>query len=352
MECDMTAPPTWLTDRLPSPMAVPMRSEADYYGAGALVARRLGLRRVPLSGASWCHGWVLLSDLQDARELVQWARPGARHLVPRPEHAEWLKRLGCRHAEAVGVPFVYVDDPDVERRPGSLLVMPPHSLPYTSHKWAESEYVDAIRAVSGRFSEVVVCISKACADNGLWTKSFERSGFPWITGAAIDDGNALLRMRKIFSMFDCMTTNAIGSHVAYAAYSGCKVSLWGPFAEYRSEDFRRDPWYCAHPQFLERSLDVCRERSVRQRFPFLFVDPWNATDRTEWGAYETGAKYRRPFPQLARLLGWGFWSQCRIVPNHACMMGVRRLQWRWRSWMANRPKTLRLYRKVRGMVVE
>ena len=50
---------------------------------------------------------------------------------------------------------------------------------------------------------------------------------PWITGAWLNDINALQRIRNLFSQFDYLITNSVGSHIPYAGYCGCKILMLG-----------------------------------------------------------------------------------------------------------------------------
>ncbi len=42
----------------------------------------------------------------------------------------------------------------------------------------------------------------------------------------------LRRLRRLFGRFEFVTTNGFGSHIAYAAAAGAKVSVFGPYAEF------------------------------------------------------------------------------------------------------------------------
>jgi hypothetical protein len=135
-------------------------------------------------------------------------------------------------------------------------------------------------------------------------KTFEKHGIPWIAGADSSDRNALRRMAAIFATFESVTGNTLGSHVAYAAYSGCKVSIWGPFAEYRQEDFRGIPWYEKNWKKLPEMFEKLSQRYIRSRHGWLFKEPWVADTNKEWAARYMGLAYKREPAELGRLLGW------------------------------------------------
>ncbi len=292
----------WLEDRLPPIEKIELKGEANFYGASYLIASKLGMKHPPRSYAHWRHGWAV-PPVTHPRQLAR-GKPQDMHLVATEEHVQILKKFGFKKTEAVGLPFIYADDVQVERMPGSLLVMPAHSLPYTNHDWDQATYAKEIAALKPYFSTVVACISNACVAKGYWTSEFDKQGIPWVVGAEVKDKNALIRMNCLFKSFDFMTTNVIGSHVAYAAYSGCKVSIYGKYASREKEDYTNDPWYKKHPDLLEVELKKNREKSVREKYPELFIFPADAVERKLWGKEMVGADFKKSPKQVARLLGW------------------------------------------------
>jgi hypothetical protein len=101
-----------------------------------------------------------------------------------------------------------------------------------------------------------------------------------------------------------VTTNSLGSHVAYAAYSGAKVSLFGSYAAPAYEDFRNDPSYKNYPALLEVYIEGLQEKVIRFYYPELFVSPIKAPVRKDWGAEMIGATNKRTPQEIANLLGW------------------------------------------------
>lgn len=331
----------WLADRLPPRIRAPIRCEADYYGASSVIASAVGRPEPPKSTAYWTHGWIG----QELRHPRQYARgePGDRHLVATDRHAAFLRQAGFRRVEAVGLPIVYVEDRPIERLPNSLLIMPPHSLPYTKHSWREREYVDLIVQLRKQFSCVVTCVNRYCVDSGVWTDALRQRGIPWIVGADLEDRNCLLRMSRTFRSFDFMTTNAIGSHVAYAAYFGCRVSVHGPLEVPREEDYRNDPWYRKYPEVLHLNLESAQEARVRERWPWLFCEPGEAAPGDDWGREMVGERFKRPAREIARLLGWS--AVGRFVET---VRESRRRVERWPGRLLNRVQRMRRGRATRS----
>lgn len=292
----------WLTRRLPPVRTMVRRCEADYYGASHLLARLLGLGEPPPSSATWTHAWQA-DPTTHPLQLLNEVREERRHLVATPAHERLLRGLG-HDALAVGLPYVYADDVQAERIPGSLLVMPAHSLRSGDYDWNEEEYIEVVASLRDRFDPVVACLHSKCIERGRWVPALQAMGVPWILGADIVDANALTRMTTMLKSFEFVTTNRMASHLPYAAYSGCKVSIHGPYLAPVAENYVRHRFYKAHPEVLELNLARTSESAIRQRYGDFFLEPWRAVERRAWAAETLGAHCRKPVAELARELGW------------------------------------------------
>jgi FkbM family methyltransferase len=183
----------------PQPFALPALSFA--YGAADVAARYCGLPRTPpfLRG-TWQHGWTggerQFHPLSLFGESVG-LRPGERLWVARKDEENYLRSRGLRGARAIGLPVAYVPRPEVQRRPGTLLVMPVHSIGYTTHRWPMEEYADQVEALRKDFAEVVVCVHPSCWEHGYWVPQFQRRGFPVVRGAHGEDRNGLRRIAAL-----------------------------------------------------------------------------------------------------------------------------------------------------------
>ena len=182
--------------------------------------------------------------------------------------------------------------------------MPAHTLPYTKQRWDQKAYVKDIAKLKPHFSTIAACIHSACVDHDYWVSEFERQGIPWIRGADTYDKNALIRLNTFFKSFENMTTNSLGSHVAYAAYSGVKVSVYGPYAEPSIEDFRNDLSYKDYPELLRIYTENLKKNIIKCHYPELFITPMKAPQRKTWGKEMVGAKFKRKPAEIAELLGW------------------------------------------------
>lgn len=302
-------------EALPDFESFQWRTEPDSYGASYLIAQALRKSRVPRSFASWKHGWPH-AEIVHPVQLAEHGGPKRTHLVPCRRHVDLLREFGYLDAHAVGLPFIYAHSRPVDQIPESLLVMPPHTLPFTDESWDEEGYVDMIADLKSSFSTIIACVHRHNVQKGQWTEALEQRGIDWVPGTRVDDKYGLVRMHTLFSMFEYMTTNTVGSHIPYAAYCGCKVSIFGPFSTRRKEDFRDDPSWSKHPDVLDVALESSSEEAVRKKFPFLFVDPKQADCHVDWARKELGEDFRRPPKEIAQLLGWELEDQIRGYANY------------------------------------
>ena len=261
---------TWLLERLPPIERVWRRSEPDFYGASYLVARQLGRRKPPVSFAAWRHGWVHVDPIIHPRLIAKGTKK-TLNLVATESQVKILKEFGWHRAVAVGLPFIYGDFFEIDTRPNSLLVMPGHTLSYTDHRYDQKTYVEQIARLKPHFSTIVACVHSSCFSKGYWVPEFEKHGIPCIRGADTYDKNALLRLNCIFKSFGYMTTNTIGSHFAYAAYSGCKVSIYGDFFSPSKDDYRNDPFYKENPELLRFWIEKSQESVIQKQYPEFFL---------------------------------------------------------------------------------
>jgi hypothetical protein len=297
-----------LAESLPPVVEFKRRSEPDYYGASFLIAEKLGLEKPPHSFATWCHGWHF-DPVTHPRQVVNVVGEKRQHLVALQKHADLLAQNGFPRSAAVGMPFLYADPVQCQRIPGSLLVMPAHCVNDGQPDWNEESYAATIDALRPRFSTVVACLQANCVKYGHWVNALDKRNIPWIVGASSADINALKRMRTILGSFEFMTTNCIGTHVAYASYVGCRVSIHGRFVQQSYQQLAKNPFYQQHPEVLTLNIQRSCEAEVRRNYPQFFTEPHLATTQQAWAAQVMGAAHCRAPAEIAELLGWNSGAQ-------------------------------------------
>ena len=287
-------------------------AEIDYYGASNTIARSLGLPSIPYTRASWSHGWfrypLVAPELLINQGCVSCCKVREVHnLVATRGLEDFLKANDYPLAKAVGDPFIYTQDPAVERIPNSLLLIPEHSIKENNQNYEQakgSTLPDTLGNLRNRFSTIIACLGGFCIQKNNYLESFEKAGLPWVTGAWLHDAFALQRMRNLFSQFEYVATNSIGSHIPYAGFSGCKVSYYGKGHNRPREDYLSTPIYKKYPHLIDIVDGEQKIEILRERYPFLFSDIENSNRIKEWSNEVLGSKNKIPEQQVAELIGW------------------------------------------------
>jgi hypothetical protein len=270
----------------------------------------------------WMHGWLPAFHSVDPAVIALHKKPGqtegydfaaqtredkahVTQWVSRGDQVEFLRANGYEHVHAIGLPIVYLPKSTARRVPGSLLVLPPHG--HRSHGPSDplaEQYAEAIAGLRPRFEHIWVGISDHDAANDDWVQSFRRRGLDVFTTTDQGSPDTLVRLQRILSTFEYVTTNGFGSHLALAAYCGARVSIWGPFAEFPVERMRTTFTVKVFPHLLDTALHLVSEQALRHHYPFLFVEPQDAVAREPWGAHEVGEPWRQTPAELRRHFGW------------------------------------------------
>lgn len=293
------------------------------YGALRIAADYCDLRLpLPKLRGEWQHGWhppehnvhpeLVVGTTGKSREK----RRRRRQLVAREDQRVYLKAHGYKDVRAVGMPVLYVPKPQVERIPGSLLVMPSHSLATTEHAWDFAEYADQIASIRSRFTQVVACVHPSCFEKNYWVSEFLDRDIPVVSGASLFDVNALHRMALYFSRFEYVTSNQLGSQHVYAPIFNAKPSIYGNYPKMAAADYRGNPVFVNCPELIDWCVDELGEDKQRQRYPSLFCCPDKAADFSEEACFQLGAAHCLSPLELRKALGWNpvniCWSRVRF----------------------------------------
>ncbi len=285
-----------------------LKGEANYYGASSEIARQVDSLEQCASGARWEHGWKY-GEVSTAEHIGGYSKKKSKslHLVSNQAHEAILRAEGFSNVHAVGLPYLYGDEPNLVRRKGSLLVCPGHTSTYSDQDWSKlaEEYAKRISEIKEGFSDVLVCLSANCIEREQWVHEFEDKGIPWVMGAWIYDRNALSRMRCLFSQFEFVTTNCVGSHIVYSSYEGGKTSIWGWQDLYSREEWRNDPSYKDKEDLLDEDLKWGTQSWMREHYEQLFHEaPQDAIVLKDWAAQQLGQNFKKPAEEVADLFGW------------------------------------------------
>ncbi len=296
------------------------------YGVDKHLSLYCGKQSIPkYTRGEWLHFWAPAYRQQYSFALTFYWNPSPESnpyiLVARRDEEQYLQEKGFEKAKAIGLPITYYYEKyanQVDRIPNSIIVFPAHSLSWNTRDWREDDYVNEILTLRKDFDHVCVCVHGDCLEKGYWADSFKKNGVHIVKGASLRDSNSLDRIAYLLSKFECMTTNAFGSVLAYAGLFGTRVSLYGAFPIHKKEDYKNDPVFGKSDQLFYEAQDAISEDTVRKHYPFLFVHPTCAVPLVEWGQHETGYDNVLAPEQLSVVFGWewssqvGFWMKNMI----------------------------------------
>lgn len=271
------------------------------YGAKTILEAYLGMpleKAVGKQFIRWQHGWqpeefnidldMIVAEGQGASDLEDEV-----FLVARKDQEAALRDFGFRRPLAFGLPFAYAlklkPRPPRLRVKDSLLVVPAaHGYDAERDRgWpTDQKYIEHLRAHVGDSSLKSVMIYGDDIEDGRGL-NWERAGYSVIRGAQYEDVTSLVRVADVFHSFDFVTTNGIGSHIAYASASGCKVSIGGP--QVALVDGPQWPSIYRHRPDIREKTEKAVE-SVLDSLEALefYGDPFNARDRLTWGSQQVG----------------------------------------------------------------
>src|ERR1051326_4592435 len=100
-----------------------------FYGADVNAAEYCGLKNTPEVPGVWQHGWTpsYWRPIHPDMVMGETTNPHATYFVARKDEEHFLKGFDYPNVKAIGLPIIYARRRKVQRRPGSLLVMPAHS---------------------------------------------------------------------------------------------------------------------------------------------------------------------------------------------------------------------------------
>lgn len=289
---------------LPEPEPFTPRNVSEHHGADRVAAAYCGITAPypPIHGV-WAHGWFPRHECGDhhlTRAYLDYHRriygredfwPSLTDPLPVVEEFGWTAR-------AIGLPLIYLPTSATPRRRGSLLVMPIHTLDGIKQDWDGDEYAETIARIRGDFREVVISITPGCLKAGYWVKGFQARGFPIVQGGYWTDGNSLKRVQTMLSTFEFVTTNGFGSHIAFGAYFGAKVSIYGKFAVESCDN------YVLPSSFFDRMMHHRSECVLREHYPFLFCRPIEAQTHVDWARDEVGYQNKVQPGEMRELFRW------------------------------------------------
>ena len=282
-------------------------SPVDAYGFSSLIAQSLGLKSTPRTiGIFYPHAWEFREVIIAAQLFSDNYRSNRINFIASKNEIEFCKKAKIPSTKISALPIVYTSKQyDSERIPGSTLVMLPHCIDESRLIYDEDQILKEFKDFDK--SKTLFCIHGADIKKGNWINSLSKLGFKYTKGSDFTDIDSLNRMRKMFTQYETMHTNVFGSHVLYAAYFGCKISVTPKLYEYKWEEVLNDTAEKI-PSLASRHYFHCLQgqtKKIIKAYSFLFCeDVRQAKTHKEWAIEEIGEKNKLSPEELAYWFGW------------------------------------------------
>ena len=275
------------------------------YGANKIVEEYCKTRfKVNKIFGEWVHGVSFPHHYIHPRALIGGNYQNVKNTnwVVNKKCQEFLESSGFK-AKAIGLPIIYLNPKKYIRKPNTILIMPSHSSYYVQQKnqseVQQNKYILYLNKIICNYESSVACLHNYDFQNDLWKNEFNHLGVDIVIGAGTNDENALERIIALMSQFEYVTSNVMGSHIAYAAAFGAKVSISGPYHQYNKKAFLNEPLYSENPSLLD--YFEREEEMMRENYPFLFVEPHKSKQQIDWGREMIGFNNKLSPKELKKL---------------------------------------------------
>lgn len=284
----------------------------DRYGFSHVLAQYVGLPRPRRPFCTWIHGWVWWEDTLQPEDLIG-PRPLGRDLsivVGSTRQAQLLQGHGYQNVIAGGVPYIYVPPQEVQRNRNALLAFIGHSAESERFEVFHAEYLDYLASMNRDFEDIYVSVFALDSSEKLRSE-ITRRGLRVLNGANPIDKNSMLRTRRALEYVGHVSTNTMGSHIAYALAAGCRTSVWCPTYKY-DYSVLANSIHGFSRSYVERMEYVHSDPYLRKTFPLLFDTHTAAGHADEAAGLEmVGARHQLRRQQVLDALGWTLPAQFR-----------------------------------------
>ena len=287
-----------------------LTNSIDRYGFSYDLANYFGMTTPRRSFCNWVHGWIWWEDLMKPEDILG-VTPFTDH-IPIIVGSANEKRLILdeKYKSDVyvgGLPYVYCPEFNVQKCKDTLLAVLAHSSEGEIHEVSDENYLDYLYSIKDNWKSIYVLIYYLDKSKKLISE-IEARGLKFIIGANPHDRYSLQRTKLIFSLADAVNANVMGSHIAYALASNCKVSFVDNLYRYEpSVSLNANGMHLS--DVVERNLFVASAEYLKSRYKFLFIDPSEGSRNIQLGKKYIGQENKIDSNELKNIIGWNLSNQ-------------------------------------------
>jgi hypothetical protein len=261
--------------------------------------------------AEWQHGWQPI-EKNIHPELVVGGdgksfekRKINTYFVARNDQVIYLKSQGYTNVHAIGMPIIYTKPMIQKRIPNSILYMPSHTIAESNPDLKKylSDLKNYLKEIKKKFSIVVVCLHMNEINKKYYNEILNELEISFVAGADPLDANSLDRMGTLFSQFDFMTTDILGSHVVYASYYGCKVSVFGPKRTITKKELKNIKFYKNCQKCMKIDINWSSNNFLLSKYSFFDIKPWFAQKKIDWARFQLGEQHKLSPEKMKNIMG-------------------------------------------------
>ena len=216
-------------------------SGLDRFGFFYWLKNELGVPNYYKSKTDWEHGWQFQEfDCLNLSKYRWWLNRELAQVVSSKQKYKLIRGFGAKKVYVAPYPFFFFNNgflsngiPNAISNTinDTLLVIPNKSQPFADineEKKRIEKYLAFIADISQNFKNVEISIPPDEINNPIW--QFIRGKFKlnFIEGISPYDQNAYFRTINLFSKFEYITSDCLGSHVLYAQLMKKKFSICEP----------------------------------------------------------------------------------------------------------------------------
>lgn len=282
----------------------------------------INLDIVPTYTLTYQHGWHgidknILPEIIIGTNGRESQDKNRIQLVYRIDQELFLRNHGFKNAYAIGCPLIYLPKiTHVKRIMKSILVVPMHTAPGVSDRVNEFDFCKSIEPYVLGFEKVTFLIHKNCVEFGLWIKNLEELGYSYIFGAGHNDESTYFRLAEIFSTYEWILSNHLGSHVPFSAFFGAKVCIIDDYHQAKKENYKYTPFSLGLDDNCKDILvNLVGKKHIKTTYPFLFNNCSSSFNFKDWANDELGLQCKKTPEDIKKILGWDFKGQLKLRIN-------------------------------------
>jgi hypothetical protein len=287
-----------------------LKNSMDRYGFSYLLADSIGISKPKRSFCDWVHGWVWWEDLMEPQDILgAYSLPTDVSIVVGTNNQKKLF-LDYEFKNDIylgGLPYAYCPELNIPKCKNVLLSFLPHSADGQQYEVIDLHYLDYLHSIKDNWESIFVSIFYLDESEKLISE-IERRGLKVIIGANPSDKYSMLRTKLMFTLADAVNSNVMGSHIAYALASNCKVSLVDDLHIFDSSVTSKGNPHLSKKD-IDRSLFVTSFEYLQEKFKYLFVDPSQGVRNEELGKEYIGFENLLESKELKKAIGWNFLQQ-------------------------------------------